>query len=114
MSNGRREGLLSTPTLAVAAILFAGGILLGAFAPHQVIPHPLVLLPFALILMDTAISAVVAAREQKPFNGTAHFAFLVLFLAILYAICAMSSLRQEIIVLVPLVIRETLVLSRLF
>jgi peptidoglycan/LPS O-acetylase OafA/YrhL len=114
MSNGRREGLLNTPTLAVAAILFAGGALLGIFAPGQVVPHPLVLLPVALIFMDTALSAVVAARDQKPFNGVTHFAYLVLFVAILYAICAMSDLRQEIVVLVPLVIRETFVLSKLF
>jgi len=114
MSDEQREGLLNSPTLAVAAILFAGGLLLGVFAPGQIVPHPLVLLPVALILLDTALSAVVAARDQKPFNGAAHFSYLVLFVAILYAICAMSGLRQEIVVLVPLVIRETLVLSKLF
>ncbi len=114
MSNDRREGLLNTPTLAVAAILFAGGGLLGIFAPCQVVPHPLVLLPVALILLDTALSAVVAARDQRPFNGAAHFAYLVLFVAVLYAICALSGLRQELVVLLPLVVRETLVLSKLF
>jgi len=114
MSIDRREGLLNTPTLAIAAILFAGGGLLGIFAPGKVVPHPLVLLPVALILIDTALSAVVAARDRKPFNGAAHFAYLVLFVAILYAICAMSGLRQEIVVLVPHVIRETFVLSKLF
>ncbi len=114
MSNDRREGLLNTPTLAVAAILFAGGALLGIFAPGQVVPHPLVLLPVALILLDTALSAVVAARDQQPFNGAAHFAYLVLFVAVLYAICALSGLRQELVVLLPLVVRETLVLSKLF
>jgi len=113
MSNDRREGLLNAPTLVVAFILFTGGLLLGVFAPNQVIPHPLVLLPVALILMDTVLSAVIAARDQKPFNGAAHFAYLVLFVAVLYAICALSGLRQELVVLLPLVVRETLVLSKL-
>jgi len=105
--------LLSKPALAVAAILFTGGLLLGAFAPNQVVPHPLVLLPVALVLLDTALSAVVAARDKRLFNGAAHFAYLVLFVAVLYTICALSGLRQEIVVLVPLVIREALVLSKL-
>ena len=114
MSNDWREDLLNAPTLVVAVVLLAGGLVLGLFAPAQIIPHPLLLLPVALILMDTALSAIVAARDQKPFNGAAHFAYLVLFVAILYTICALSGLRQEIIVLVPLVVREALVLSRLF
>jgi hypothetical protein len=114
MSNDRREVLLTTPTLAIAAILFAGGLLLGVFAPSQIVPHPLVLLPVALILMDTALSAIVAARDKRPFNGATHFAYLLLFVAVLYTICALSGLRQEIVVLVPLVIREALVLSKLF
>ncbi len=114
MSSDRRGALLNTPTLIVAVVLFAGGLALGILAPSEIIPHPLVLLPVALVLLDTALSAVIAARDRRPFNGAAHFAYLALFAAVLYAIGALSGIRPELVVLIPLVIREMLVISRLY
>jgi hypothetical protein len=114
MNGNSREALLNTPTLVVAVILFAGGLALGVLAPGEIIPHPLVLLPVALILLDTVLSAVIAARDRRQFNGVAHFIYLALFAAVLYAIGALSGIRPEFVVLIPLVIREMLVISRLF
>jgi len=106
--------LLEPATVAVALVLFSGGVVLGLFAPTDIIPHPLVLLPLALIFVDTGLSAFIAAREKRSFKGLAHFAYLTAFATILYAIGVLSGIRPELVVLLPLVVRETLVLSRLY
>ncbi|OGK08232.1 MAG: hypothetical protein A2Y63_03430 [Candidatus Riflebacteria bacterium RBG_13_59_9] len=114
MARAGARGLLEPGTLVVAAVLFLGGVALGLYAPAEIIPHPFVLLPLALIFLDTALSAMVAAREKRSFNGTAHFLYMVVFATILYVIGALSGIRAELIVLLPLVVRETLVISRLY
>ena len=114
-ANGEHHDiLLGIPTIIIGVLMFAGGIALGLFAPGEVIPHPFVLLPIALLFVDTALSAVAAARERRPFNGLLHFLFLALFATILYAIGVLSGIRPELVVLLPLIIRETVVLSRLY
>jgi hypothetical protein len=113
-NNGHREVLLDIPTIIVGALMLLGGAALGLFAPGEVIPHPFVLLPIALLFVDTALSAIIAARERRPFNGLLHFVYLALFATILYAIGVLSGLRPELVVLLPLIIRETVVLSRLY
>ena len=74
----------------------------------------MVLLPLALLLLDTGLSALIAAREQRRFNGYLHFVLLLAFVTMLYLVGVYGEVRTEVIVLVPLAVRIILLLTRLY
>lgn len=115
MGGGHRNGFLAHhPTQVSAAVLFAIGFILGMFAPVSPLPHPVFLLPLALLLLDTGLSALIAVREKRAFNGYLHFVLLLAFVTMLYLVGTYGGVRTEVIVIVPLAVRIILLLTRLY
>jgi hypothetical protein len=115
MGGGHKNGLLThRPTQVAFVVLFAVGFVLGMFAPVSPLPHPVFLLPLALLLLDTGLSALIAAREHRTFSGYVHFVLLLAFVTMLYVVGAFGGVRTEVIVIVPLAVRIILLLTRLY
>jgi len=87
---------------------------MGLTAPPTIIPQPIVVLPLILVLIDVGLSAIVAAREHRDFNGILHFIFLLVFMGVLFVVSVLSGLKPELVVLLPLVVREVILIGKLF
>ncbi|OPX23234.1 MAG: hypothetical protein B1H03_02275 [Planctomycetales bacterium 4484_113] len=98
----------------MAAVLALLGLGAGLALPSAIIPQPVVLLPLMLVLLDVAVSAVLARRERRSFNGIVQFVVLVVSVGVLFLISVLSGLKPELVVLLPLVVREVMLLSRFF
>jgi len=113
MKTGAAIGLRAGDWVA-AGILALLGIAAGLAAPSVITPQPVVLLPVILVLADTGLSGWIARRNGRPFSGLYHFVILLLFASVLFVISILSGLEPELVVLLPLVVREATLLSRLF
>ncbi len=93
-------------------ILLAAGLLIGVFSPSRWLPHPLILLALALIFLDVFLSSLLAVKEGRKLNSPMQFLLLVAFVFSLFLVTLISGLRPELTVIVPLVIREAMLISR--
>lgn len=109
-----RAAALKASDWLVAAVLALLGLALGLAIPSTIIPQPIVLLPLMLVLADVGLSGLVAAREGRSFNSVAHFVVLLVLVGVLFLVSALSGLKPELVVLLPLVVREVMLLSKLF
>ncbi len=96
-----------------ALILFGVGLLVGIYSPQDWLPHPLLLITLALVFLDVHLSNILAVREGKKFYGLIHFGLLFLLVGSLFIVTLISGLRAELTVIVPLVIREITLISRM-
>lgn len=95
-----------------AIVLFFAGLLIGVFSPSRWLPHPLLLLTLALVFLDVFLSSLIALQERRIFHSLTHFLIVLSFVIALFAVTLVSGLRAELTVVVPLVIREITLLSR--
>lgn len=111
--SGQRTTKLKAFDWTVAAALTLVGLAMGFMAPASFIPQPLVLLVLVIVLMDVGLSAVVAARSGRSVSSILHFLVLVAFVGALFLVSILSGLKPELVVLLPLVVREIILIGKL-